>query len=247
MIAGRATPKADVTILDGGKEIGKVAADNRGEWVFVPSQPLPPGSRELSLKETNPDSTVMETDSPVVLIVPEQSKEKGPSLAFKVNPNGTIDILQGPEAKAGAGTVSIGAIKYDTDDRLAVLGKADANAEIQAYLDEKPLGHSRADEHGTWKISGKTTLAPGNHTIRIDEMDANGKVKARAEIVFAPAGSPTTTEKITVFTGNSLWRIARRAYGNGFDYVIIYQANKDQIRDPNRIYPGQVFTIPAPH
>ena len=57
VIAGRAMPRAEVVILDGGKEIGRVIADNRGEWVFVPSQPLPPGNRELSLRASNPDGT----------------------------------------------------------------------------------------------------------------------------------------------------------------------------------------------
>ena len=45
--------------------------------------------------------------------------------------------------------------------------------------------------------------------------------------------------------GNSLWRIARRAYGSGFDYIIIYRANQDQIRNPDLIYPGQVFKLPV--
>lgn len=44
--------------------------------------------------------------------------------------------------------------------------------------------------------------------------------------------------------GNSLWRIARRTLGGGIHYSEIYQANRDQIRDPNLIYPGQIFTVP---
>ncbi|MEL7488070.1 MAG: LysM peptidoglycan-binding domain-containing protein, partial [Pseudomonadota bacterium] len=44
--------------------------------------------------------------------------------------------------------------------------------------------------------------------------------------------------------GNSLWRIARRAYGSGFQYTVIYEANADQIRDPDLIYPGQIFEVP---
>ena len=44
--------------------------------------------------------------------------------------------------------------------------------------------------------------------------------------------------------GNSLWRIARRSYGAGLRYTVIYEANRSQIRRPDLIYPGQVFTIP---
>src|SRR5208337_4300916 len=98
VIAGRAQPRAEVQILDGSQEIGRVIADNRGEWVFVPDHPLPPGSRELSLKATNPNATTGQSDSPVVIVVPDRAKDKYASLAVKIRPDGTIDILQGPEA-----------------------------------------------------------------------------------------------------------------------------------------------------
>ncbi|HLJ63773.1 MAG TPA: LysM peptidoglycan-binding domain-containing protein, partial [Stellaceae bacterium] len=50
----------------------------------------------------------------------------------------------------------------------------------------------------------------------------------------------------TVQPGNSLWRIARRSLGNGTRYVDIYGSNRDQISDPNVIYPGQVLAVPKP-
>ncbi|HCR67353.1 MAG TPA: hypothetical protein DIW38_12725, partial [Oceanicaulis sp.] len=50
--------------------------------------------------------------------------------------------------------------------------------------------------------------------------------------------------RVIVQPGNSLWRIARRLYGEGLQYTVIYEANRDQIRDPNLIYPGQVFSAP---
>jgi hypothetical protein len=59
----------------------------------------------------------------------------------------------------------------------------------------------------------------------------------------APAGVEIAV--VTVQPGNSLWRIARRIYGDGVLYVQVYEANRDQIRDPDLIYPGQVFTLPA--
>jgi nucleoid-associated protein YgaU len=50
---------------------------------------------------------------------------------------------------------------------------------------------------------------------------------------------------VVIEPGNSLWRIARRTYGTGFRYTVIYEANKAQIRDADLIYPGQVFKLPA--
>lgn len=44
--------------------------------------------------------------------------------------------------------------------------------------------------------------------------------------------------------GDSLWRISRQVYGRGIRYTEIFEANQDQIRNPNLIYPGQVFVLP---
>jgi nucleoid-associated protein YgaU len=50
---------------------------------------------------------------------------------------------------------------------------------------------------------------------------------------------------ITVSRGDSLWRISRRALGNGTRYATVFKANREQIRNPNLIYPGQIFVLPA--
>jgi len=47
-----------------------------------------------------------------------------------------------------------------------------------------------------------------------------------------------------VSRGDSLWRISRVTYGTGKRYAFVYKANRDRIRDPDRIYPGQIFVLP---
>lgn len=66
-----------------------------------------------------------------------------------------------------------------------------------------------------------------------------GAAPGEAGTVFVPEVS---TARIT--RGDSLWQISRRTYGRGNRYTVIYDANQDQIRDPNRIYPGQMFVLP---
>ncbi len=60
------------------------------------------------------------------------------------------------------------------------------------------------------------------------------------------SGTPEKKEKTyTVKSGDCLWNIAKKFYGNGSDYTKIYNANKGTIgKNPNLIYPGQVFVIP---
>ena len=59
--------------------------------------------------------------------------------------------------------------------------------------------------------------------------------------------SSTTSSSSTTYTvkkGDCLWNIAKKFYGSGSKYTVIYNANKDKISNPNLIYPGQVLTIP---
>ena len=68
--------------------------------------------------------------------------------------------------------------------------------------------------------------------------------------VASDAASPSTVvvPKIattTVSRGDTLWRLSQVTYGVGTRYATIYKANKQQIRNPNLIYPGQVFVMPA--
>ncbi len=71
----------------------------------------------------------------------------------------------------------------------------------------------------------------------------------------APAATPAVPETISpklehadgaviIRRGDSLWRISRRVYGHGIRYSTIYLANQDQIRNPDLIWPGQVFKVP---
>lgn len=66
-------------------------------------------------------------------------------------------------------------------------------------------------------------------------------------IVETPAPkveTPEKPDKYVVKKGDSLWKIAGKVYGNPLKWHRIYRANKDKIKNPNRIYAGQVLTIP---
>jgi len=72
---------------------------------------------------------------------------------------------------------------------------------------------------------------------------------ATAATPLSDGGSPSAAVVPRIATtvvsrGDSLWRISRVTYGAGMRYAVVYQANRDQIRNPNRIYPGQIFVLP---
>ncbi len=61
----------------------------------------------------------------------------------------------------------------------------------------------------------------------------------------APAAPDPSAGTYLVQKGDSLWKIAKRVYGDGAKYTLIYEANRDQIKDPNAIFVGQRLTIPS--
>lgn len=96
---------------------------------------------------------------------------------------------------------------------------------------------------GTPKASSAATpavpaTAPAS---QVAEVPGSGEHKtvAPADVVVPEVRTAT------VLRGDSLWRISRKIYGKGIRYTVIHEANQQQIRDPARIYPGQVFVVPG--
>jgi nucleoid-associated protein YgaU len=249
VIAGRAAPGARVTVLDGGKEIGSVDADARGEWVLLPDQPLAPGTRELSLRAQVGQEAPRGSEKSVVLMVPEG---QGGALAVAVprDPKaGGSTVLQTPaesEGLARSGDLVLGTVDYDAQGNFQINGKAPPGTVVQAYVGNKLVGRGQADPQGLWRITPTEKIAEGTHQLRIDQVQPDGKVIARLEVPFGKTttGEVVTPQAITIVPGNNLWRIAQRIYGEGLRYTVIYQANRGVIKDPDLIYPGQVFVLP---
>jgi LysM repeat protein len=245
VMAGRAQPNAVVVILDGDKEIGRVTADARGEWVFLPTAPVTPGTHQFSLKTPRKGGAKdLVSQNVVVMSVPERDGEI--LVVEQSRDGGKSRVLQGPNAP-GTGGLTVEAIDYAADGTFTIGGKADVGSTVQIYLDNEFIGRATADAKGLWEVAPQSKAAAGQHTIRVDQLGTNNNVIARVEVPFVldPAQANMAPGAVTVVKGNSLWRIARRNYGEGLMYSLIYEANKDQIKNPDMIYPGQVFNLPA--
>lgn len=248
VMAGRAHPGSRVEILDGETVFGTVATDGHGEWVFVPETLLEPGERRLGLRMLRNGHEPLLSDHVVILVVPERGASSDGALALKVRRDGTgpSEVLQkpGPEDVFGVDAVDYGG------GNLTISGHAKPGHAVQLYVDNHFVGRTLADEAGRWHITPETDIAPGTYSLRADMIDDNGQVIARRELPFQRA-EPQDIESlapgsfVVVQPGNSLWRLAERTYGKGLRYHMIYEANQDLIRNPNLIYPGQLFRLPG--
>ncbi len=267
VIAGRASPNSEVTVKTGEKIVGTVKSDARGEWSLIPKKPLQSGNRELTLSSKPGKGAEATSDKKVVLVVSARRKNNAAQKSTK--PNGALAVLV-PEKGKGPSVViqksgvrqarsstqnaeqtdplSIDTIDYDARGKVTVGDKADKNAQLHLYSDNKLVGTTAANSRGQWFVSPKDRLPPGLYSLRADHVGEKDKVITRVETRFArsaPLKEVPAKGVVLVKTGNSLWRIAREAYGAGTQYTVIYEANRDQIRDPDLIYPGQVFFVPV--
>lgn len=163
-----------------------------------------------------------------------------------------VRVLQAPDApQPEAMTSLLSSISYDAAGDVALTGQGGANF-VRVYLDNKPITTSQIAADGNWEAA-LPSVDTGIYTLRVDALDADGTVVERVETPFKREASEvlsaaTQPEKpvqaITVQPGATLWAIARERYGDGTLYTRVVAANADAIRDPDLIYPGQVFTVP---
>jgi nucleoid-associated protein YgaU len=254
VIAGRAEPGAKVIVRDGDKAIGEVTADRRGEWVLIPEQPIGSGNRLLSAEASNPGSstTVKSEDTVALSISPAAPAERAGETALAVvlpHEGGRgARVLQLPNnaAPGKPNALSMDTAEYDTQGRVVLSGHAAPGATVQIYLGNEPLATVTADAAGVWSATSPQAVSSGQLELRLDQLASNGAVAQRVALPFTQAAAiePAPGQNYVVQRGNNLWRIAQRAYGAGTRYMTIYSANPDQIRNPDKIYPGQVFKIP---
>ncbi len=267
VIAGRAAPGTAVTVQEAGRTVGQARADSRGAWVMVPAEKLPPGAGELTLSSREPDGHSVAADAPVLVIVPTPPAPASPAvaaqsappplpqlpaLALLAPPAGPSRLLQAPAtaaAPAAAGRkLGLDTVDYDEHGAIRFSGTAPPDAPVRAYVDNGSVGDAKADTQGHWAMSPPAEVQPGLHELRLDQLTPQGQVASRVELPFKRetlAQAQVADGQVIVQPGQNLWRLARRAYGAGIRYTIIFLANRDQIRDARLIYPGQVFATPG--
>ena len=95
----------------------------------------------------------------------------------------------------------------------------------------------------TVSINLKQYIDYATKKVTVTKPDNSSKSTLKTETPRETSGKPTA-KTYTVKSGDCLWTIAKKYYGNGAQYTKIYNANKDKISNPNLIYVGQVLTIP---
>lgn len=256
VIAGRSEPEAFVEVLASGELIGRVRANRDGEWVLIFDTPLAPGSQELSLLAHIEGVEPVESGDVVVVAVLERTDQtfdeaEREGVVAVLTPRygvGVSRVLQKPGAIRQPIDLSVDTADYDEAGKVVFSGQATPDSEVRIYLDNEFSGAAAADETGGWTFAPDAPVAGGAHILRLDQIVDGDSVALRVEQPFnpdVPLDTALAEGHVIVQPGNSLWHIARRLYGTGYLYTQIFQANEDRIKDPDLIYPGQKFAVPA--
>jgi nucleoid-associated protein YgaU len=213
-----------------------------------------------------PVVALMTPDKPtVVLSQPAAPKPMAGTVvaeAVEIEPGGKFHVSG--RARPGAAVrlylndSFVASVTAGADGRFAVtINEGVAPGSYRVRLDEveSNSGAVRARAEVPFNVPDTvvTASAPAQATAskRLDLAAAQQPPLAAAMATVLPdGGSPSAVvvPKIattTVSRGDSLWRISRLTYGDGTRYAVIYKANREQIRNPNLIYPGQIFVLPT--
>lgn len=122
----------------------------------------------------------------------------------------------------------------------------EAPEKIKAHIEEDNPGITNLEievNDGVATIKGETDDPSALEKVILMAGNVLGISEVHAEEVVAPVQT-VEVQYYEIKKGDSLWKIAKEFYGNGNDYPKIFEANKEVIKDPDLIFPGQKIRIP---
>jgi nucleoid-associated protein YgaU len=238
-VAGEAEAGAKISLRVDDIEAASASANGVGAYASQFTLPPSDKPRLLTVLSTAPDGVEVMGKDQIVL-----APTAAPTIAALKLEEGAVAVIDA----AQIANISVDTVTYD-GDIIRIGGRGAGGAVVRLYLDNAEMATAPIMADGSFnaELSG---VAAGTYLLRADQLDGAGAVTSRyeQEITKAAAAELATAASapavIAVTQGTTLWAIAAAQFGDGLMYVQVYEANKDKIRDPDLIYPGQVFTIP---
>lgn len=295
VFSGSAAPGSAVRVYVDNAAVGDALADQGGRWTFAGTQKIAPGGHSLRVDQIDGAGKVLSrvelpfvreepsrvaevsTPEPQATAQPEQQKTAEiaepapatpeatvaaeaeapkPATSETSEAAATVDTQIKPEAAAPAAQPETEVVKPDqgeevaktevpavtpTEEPVAKAEQPTTTTEQPTAKTEEPAVAAQAEPETQPDTTEQAAATQQSTQIEQKSTDAAGATVASNE-------QAQTTEpkkgRIIIQPGNNLWKLSRVIYGKGMSYTVIYEANKSQIRDPDLIYPGQIFATP---
>ncbi|MFN3171553.1 MAG: LysM peptidoglycan-binding domain-containing protein [Hyphomicrobiales bacterium] len=204
---------------------------------------------ETDMADTDMAETVAETVTEAVEEVAQAASETASE---------TADAASEAVAEIADNAVEAASATADATSELASNAvEAATEAASDAASDVVETVSEAASDAVTPEVEVAATVTPTEQpatneaTPATDTVADNTPADTEVSVATTPAASNERvsvldTGSVIIRRGDNLWRLSRRVFGQGIRYTSIYDANRDQIRDPALIFPGQVFELPTP-
>jgi nucleoid-associated protein YgaU len=254
-------PEQPSKTADAGTEAGEADTDTADEVTEAGDTVTETADAGTETQNTgaNTEEAVAEAES-----APEEATEtpaENQQVAILRSGEDGVELVQSPsEESAAPQQVELDTIGYSDTGDVQLTGRLNEGSAVRIYLNNRLVADVTPQEDGNWRgdLEG---IDPGVYTLRVDEVHSDGTVLSRVETPFKrepvevlqaaeaqtseqPQETPAPIRSVTVQAGDTLWAISRERFGDGVLYVRLFDANRELIRDPDLIFPGQVFTIP---
>ena len=265
VIAGVGKPNSEILILERGKKIEATKVDNIGTWAIISNKQLSSGDNLIVIDQNNQDGTHILSREIYVTKIDKENKSKPIVFAIPNQDGGKIQIIQKPskinnskdnqtlsvpiinKLNLPLRTFRVDSIFFNEHGNVSIQGKANFGSHIDLYIDNKIIKKFSISPGPEWKFNSLKNFDFGQHRLKIILRSKDNKILKKIELPFMRVKIPEGVlpdDYVIIKPGDMLWSISYRIYGNPFKYVEIYNENKDQISNPDLIFPGQIFTLP---
>lgn len=237
IFSGRARPGTAVRLYVDNGSVGDAIVDSQGNWSFAGNDIIAPGTHSLRADQIDSSGKVMarielpfqreDAAAVAALNAPPQPEPQPapPAKSTEIPPPAQPETTQAqpvpqpeqPEAQPAPQSTEV----------------AKSEPEATTPAAEQPATPEPQPQPETTEQAAAAPTTP----------EATTPETAAPETKQAEADKPRSG-KVVIQPGNNLWKLSRVIYGRGINFTVIYDANKEQIRDPDLIYPGQIFAIP---
>jgi nucleoid-associated protein YgaU len=263
VFAGTAAPNAKIRIFEGDILLGETTANANGEWVIVPEKSLAVGQHLISVAMERSDGTTEMADrslaveiyqdtetKPLVALLPETATEvpvliQSPDDEDKSKPAATTPTKL--QANRQIAALAPSAIVWRDASHILISGTARGGVRVAVNDAKGQFGEALVLADGAWQVAGGLDMDIAVNHLRFALFDDANQIIARydlpvkaRDLAKGQDGSPL----VVVNKGDMLWRIAYHQLGEGVKYVDIVRRNKQDIADPDLIFPKQIFAVP---
>ncbi|MCJ2081672.1 LysM peptidoglycan-binding domain-containing protein [Methylobacterium sp. J-090] len=230
-VTSQAQPGATVRLYLNDTLVAPGSAGADGRVAFTIGRGVQPGAYAIRVDQVDPVSGKVKTRSEVAFTVPVPASK----------PAGIKPAAAKPAPVASAAPAPAGPGPSTPPAKIALL--------------PQPLKADPPRTGATLPTPAMTGPGPrpGTESQAPESQVPEPKFANESKVMPEPKPAPEAPRTVFVpeigtariVRGDSLWQISRRTYGSGTRYTVIYDANQPQIRNPDRIYPGQIFVLPT--